>query len=287
MGNKKKKKNSNYQTAKRAEMEAAKNKKKLSKEAVIGIISAIVILLAVAFTITFCALNGKDGDKDGSGSTGTVTGGIYKDDDTTVGKGACSYLTTRSTEGRTLKYVKMRVKDHGSIVLLLDATTAPVTVENFINLVNNGFYNGLTFHRIMENFMIQGGDPKANGTGGQLDENGEEINIKGEFDNNGHVNDIAHKRGVISMAREGNPYYPPLSYNTASSQFFICNTDYPSLDGDYASFGYVIAGLDVVDSITAEGVKHASGGVINDKSKQPVIISIVEITEAEAMSYVK
>jgi peptidyl-prolyl cis-trans isomerase B (cyclophilin B) len=281
----KKKKNSNYQTAKRASSAAAakKKKKKLSKDAVIGIICVAVILLAVVFTITFCALN----DKDGSGSTGTVTGGIYKDDDTTVGKGACSYLTTRSTEGHTLKYVKMRVKDHGSIVLLLDATTAPVTVENFINLVNKGFYNGLTFHRIMENFMIQGGDPNANGTGGQLDENGEEINIKGEFDNNGHVNDIAHKRGVISMAREGNPYYPPLSYNTASSQFFICNTDYPSLDGDYAAFGYVIAGLDVVDSITAEGVKHASGGVINDKSKQPVITSIVEITEAEAMSYIK
>jgi peptidyl-prolyl cis-trans isomerase B (cyclophilin B) len=241
----KKKKNSNYQTAKRASSAAAakKKKKKLSKDAVIGIICVAVILLAVVFTITFCALN----DKDGSGSTGTVTGGIYKDDDTTVGKGACSYLTTRSTEGHTLKYVKMRVKDHGSIVLLLDATTAPVTVENFINLVNKGFYNGLTFHRIMENFMIQGGDPNANGTGGQLDENGEEINIKGEFDNNGHVNDIAHKRGVISMARNG------YDMNSASSQFFICHKSEKcaNLNGDYASFGYVVYGIEVVDSVAA------------------------------------
>ena len=284
----KKKKNSNYQTAKRAEAAAAKKKKKLSREAVIGIVCAVVILLAVAFTITFCALNKDDGN--GDGGTNESTGGIYAGNDETVGKGACAYLSARNTEGHELKYVKMRVKDHGTIVLMLDATTAPITVANFMKLVNDGFYDGLTFHRILEDFMIQGGDPKADGTGGQTDENGEEINIEGEFSANGHPNDISHLRGVISMAREGNPYYPALSYNTASSQFFICNADSPHLDGDYASFGYVIAGLDVVDSITDEGMKHTSAaqnGAIEDKNDQPKIISVVEITKEEAMSYVK
>ena len=287
----KKKKNSNYQTAKRASSAAAaKNKKKkLSKDAVIGIICAAVILLAVVLTITFCAIN-KDKDGTNDDTNNTAFKGVYADDDSTVGKGACTYLTTRNTEGRDLRYVKMRVEGHGSIVLLLDATTAPISVNNFMNLVNKGFYNGLTFHRILENFMIQGGDPKADGTGGNVDENGDEVNIKGEFDNNGHTNDISHKRGVISMARSGNPYYPSLAYNTASSQFFICNADYPYLDGDYAAFGYVIAGLDVVDSITADGMQYTSSaqnGAISDKKNQPKIISVVEITEEEAMSYVK
>lgn len=262
----KKKKNSNYQTEKRAAAAAAaaKQKKKISKEAVIGIICAAVILIALTLSITFCALNRDD-----------------------VGKGACEYVSTRNTDGHDLRYVKMTVDGHGSMILLLDATTAPITVENFMKLVNDGFYDGLTFHRIMEDFMIQGGDPKGDGTGGQTDANGNEINIKGEFPNNSHANDILHKRGVISMAREGNQLNPSAAYNTASSQFFICNVDYPYLDGDYAAFGYVIAGLDVVDSITAEGVKHTRGGVIYDKTKQPVITSISEITEKEAMKYVK
>ena len=184
-------------------------------------------------------------------------------------------------------YVKITVEGHGDIILELDAKTAPITVENFLMLVNDGFYDGLTFHRIIENFMIQGGDPLANGTGGNTDENGKEINIKGEFSNNGVKNDISHKRGVISMARSGNQYNPASAYNTASSQFFICNADAPHLDGDYAAFGWVIAGMDVVDSITAEGIKHASNGVINDKSKQPVITSITEISKKEAMKYAK
>ena len=245
----KKKKNSNYQTAKRASSAAAakKKKKKLSKDAVIGIICAVVVLVAVILTVTFCSIN--------------------KNKDT--------------------RYVKMTVEGHGDIILKLDAKTAPITVKNFMELVNDGFYDGLTFHRILENFMIQGGDPKGDGTGGNTDKNGKEINIKGEFSANGITNNISHKRGVISMARSGSQYNPSAYYNTASSQFFICNADSPHLDGQYAAFGHVIAGLDVVDSITAEGVKHTSDGVINDKSKQPVITSIVEISKKEAMSYVK
>lgn len=155
-----------------------------------------------------------------------------------MGTGACEYLETRDISGRDIKYVEMCVKGYGKLVILLDATTAPVTVENFISLVESGFYNGLTFHRIIKNFMIQGGDPKADGTGGS------DKDIKGEFSSNGHENDISHKYGVISMARSNDP-------NSASSQFFICNADASSsLDGSYAAFGYVVEGMSVVDEIT-------------------------------------
>lgn len=198
-----------------------------------------------------------------------------------VGKGASEYLETRDTEGRALYYVKMAVKGYGSIVILLDATTAPITVANFLELAKSGFYNGLTFHRVMENFMIQGGDPKADGTGGSQN------TIIGEFDNNGYKNDISHIRGVISMARSGNQLNPSAAYNTASCQFFICNADSLFLDGDYAAFGYVIAGMSVVDKITKKTVKHAAegSGTIENKKKHAVIESIVEISEEEALSY--
>ena len=253
----KKRKNSNYVT--KNPRPVAKKKKKLSQDAIVGIVCLAVILLATIFSFTFCAVKRHS-----------------------VGKGACEYVTTRNVEGHDIKYVKMMVKGYGGIVLMLDATTAPKTVENFMKLVNDGFYDGLTFHRIIENFMIQGGDPKGNGTGGQLDANGKEINIVGEFKNNGYENDISHKRGVISMARNG------YSMDSASSQFFICNADASaSLDGQYAAFGYVIAGMDVVDKITRKGVKRATNDVIENKNKQPVITSIVEITEEEAMKYVK
>ena len=194
----------------------------------------------------------------------------------TIGTGACEYRETYDTAGHELKYVLMTVKNHGSLVLLLDATNTPVTVANFMKLVNEGFYDGLTFHRVIENFMIQGGDPKADGTGGSDED------IYGEFIYNGHWNNISHKYGVISMAR-ANPY------DSASSQFFICNADASrSLDYKYAAFGYVIAGLSVVDSVTAATAGYGdSNGGISDKSLQAVIESVVEITEEEAMKYVE
>ena len=163
-----------------------------------------------------------------------------------MGTGACDYLDSRNIEGRDIKYVEMCIEGYGKLVILLDATTAPVTVANFISLVESGFYDGLTFHRIIIDFMIQGGDPDANGTGGHKDENGKEINIKGEFDSNGHPNDISHIKGVISMARGSDP-------DSASSQFFICNADASaSLDKSYAAFGYVVKGLSVIDEVTED-----------------------------------
>ncbi len=156
------------------------------------------------------------------------------------------------------------VKDYGTIKLELDADTAPITVTNFVNLANDGFYNGLTFHRIIDGFMIQGGDPLGNGTGGS------DTNIKGEFEQNGVKNDISHVRGVISMARSQDN-------DSASSQFFIVQADSTYLDGQYAAFGHVTEGMEVVDAIC----EKMTGLGLSDSipaENQPVIetITIIE-----------
>ena len=130
------------------------------------------------------------------------------------------------------------MENGGKITLELYPEKAPITVENFLKLVGEGFYNGLTFHRIIPGFMIQGGDPLGNGMGGA------EKKIKGEFRSNGVDNDLKHERGVISMARSYDP-------NSASSQFFIMHKTSPHLDGQYAAFGRVIEGMDVVDEIAS------------------------------------
>lgn len=133
-------------------------------------------------------------------------------------------------------HVAIEISSYGTIEAELDADTAPVTVTNFINLANSGFYNGLTFHRVIDGFMIQGGDPNGDGTGGSSEK------IKGEFKSNGVPNNISHVRGTISMARSS-------ANNSASSQFFIMQKDTPSLDGQYAAFGTVTSGMDIVDKI--------------------------------------
>ncbi len=159
--------------------------------------------------------------------------------------------------------VEIDVKDYGVIKLDLDANMAPITVTNFVNLVNDKFYDGLTFHRIMENFMIQGGDPDHNGTGGSSK------TIKGEFSSNGVKNDISHTRGTISMARSSG------DNNSASSQFFIVHQDSTFLDGNYAAFGHVTKGIEVVDKIATEVSKLATdnNGTIPFEN-QPIIQSI-------------
>ena len=161
-------------------------------------------------------------------------------------------------------YVEIEVQDYGTITAELDADAAPITVTNFIKLVSEGFYDGLTFHRIISGFMIQGGDPKGNGTGGS------DENIKGEFSLNGFENPIAHKRGVLSMARSSAP-------DSASSQFFIMHAAAPHLDGSYAAFGCVTDGIDVVDAICQNTpVTDGNGSVA--KANQPKILS-VKVTE--------
>ena len=159
-----------------------------------------------------------------------------------------------------LHHAEIEIKDYGTIKLELDADTAPITVTNFVNLAKSGFYDGLTFHRIISGFMIQGGDPNGNGTGGSGK------NIKGEFSKNGVENNIEHVRGVISMARSS-------QNDSASSQFFIMHKDAPHLDGMYAAFGHVTSGIEIVDKICEETpVTDANGTVL--KENQPVITKI-------------
>ena len=137
----------------------------------------------------------------------------------------------------------IEMENGGIIKIELYPNIAENTVKNFISLANSGFYDGVIFHRVIEGFMIQGGDPTGTGTGGPG------YRIKGEFSNNNHENNLSHTRGVISMARQGNPYFPAAAYNTAGSQFFIMHADSDFLDKDYAAFGEVIEGMDVVDAI--------------------------------------
>ena len=157
-------------------------------------------------------------------------------------------------------YADIDIKDYGTITVALDAVTAPETTDNFVSLAESGFYDGLTFHRIMEGFMMQGGDPLGNGTGGS------DKDITGEFAANGIENPLSHVRGAISMARSNDP-------NSASSQFFIVHEDSTFLDGNYAVFGYVTEGIEVVDAVCTASQPLDGNGTIAP-AQQPIINSI-------------
>ncbi|MBC8542877.1 peptidylprolyl isomerase [Bianquea renquensis] len=156
--------------------------------------------------------------------------------------------------------ITITMQNGKQIKLELYPEAAPITVQNFVDLVKKGFYNGLTFHRVISGFMIQGGCPKGDGTGGPG------YHIKGEFSQNGVSNPIRHTRGVISMARAMDP-------NSAGSQFFIMHADAPHLDGSYAAFGKVVEGMDVVDEIAAVSVDYS------DKPTAPQVMERIEYTE--------
>lgn len=159
-----------------------------------------------------------------------------------------------------LHHVEITVKDYGTISVELNGDVAPITVENFLKLAGDGFYDGLTFHRIISGFMIQGGDPQGDGYGGS------DETIKGEFALNGVENNLAHTRGAISMARSNNP-------DSASSQFFIVHQDSPHLNGQYACFGYVTEGMEIVDAICEDTPVEDGNGTVAAQN-QPVIESI-------------
>ena len=159
------------------------------------------------------------------------------------------------------RHAEITVRDYGAIKLELDEGTAPITVANFIKLAKDGFYDGLTFHRIMDGFMIQGGDPDGNGTGGSKEK------IKGEFSKNGVNNPISHVKGVISMARSNAP-------DSASSQFFITVADATFLDGSYAAFGRVTEGMEIAEQIAKDAKPVDNNGTIPPE-QQPMIERIV------------
>ena len=192
----------------------------------------IAILSAAILTLTFCGCSKRQSEFDSNTSSGYGT-----------------------------HHAVITVKDYGDIKLVLDGDTAPITVKNFVELAKSGFYDGLTFHRIIKGFMIQGGDPKGDGTGGS------DKTIRGEFSKNGVENNISHKRGVISMARSQDN-------NSASSQFFIMHEDGDYLDGSYAAFGHVTDGMNVVDKIAENTPVTDSNGTVL-KENQPVIEKIV------------
>ncbi|MCH5267914.1 MAG: peptidylprolyl isomerase [Lachnospiraceae bacterium] len=171
--------------------------------------------------------------------------------------------TSREDKQETLSgkhHITIEIADYGTIEAELDADVAPITVTNFVKLAKEGFYDGLTFHRIMSGFMIQGGDPEGTGLGGS------EETIKGEFADNGVENNLSHKRGVLSMARTPDP-------DSASSQFFIVHEDSVFLDGQYAAFGMVTSGMETVDKICEDVHAIDKNGTV-PAEKQPKITAI-------------
>ena len=197
---------------------------------------------------------------DGSGSSVTITYGSLYDQ---INK---YQATDFAVADGTTNYVRMTVRDYGDIVIRLSSSDAPDTVKNFQMLVENGFYNGLIFHRVIQNFMIQGGGYNVDGN---LVSTG---SIKGEFETNGYKNELKHVRGVISMARTMDP-------DSASSQFFICDADSAHLDGQYAAFGVVVAGMDVVDMIAATKTNGS------DKPVSDVVIESVTFVSPMVYKY--
>lgn len=206
-------------------------------------------------------------------------------DPSSTGKGTSIRMTAVKEEIDSMKvedfvaaegvtdYVKISVKDYGDIIVVLRADVAPKTVDNFKSLVEEGFYNGTVFHRVIENFMVQGGGYVVND--GKLSEK-DAATIPGEFTNNGHTNTLTHVRGVISMARlgESDKYTDAqnqIARDSANSQFFIMHQTTTSLNDDYASFGYVLVGMDVVDAIATCEVDDPESG-----SPRPVTDVVIE-----------
>ena len=189
--------------------------------------------------------------------------------------------------------VTMEVKDFGTVKIELYPEMAPNTVKNFVTLANNGFYNGLTYHRIIEGFMIQGGDPEGEGTGGATlsdinpniekdSEEDKEYTIKGEFAKNGFKpNTLSHQKGVISMARSDYSSITPAlaeeGYNSASSQFFIMTEDTLTLDKQYAAFGRVVEGMEVIEQLSKVEIDKSEDATSADKPVNPPVIANMQV----------
>lgn len=222
----------------------AKPQKSDKKKAwiVISAVAVFLVAVIVVFIITSNKSNGSAGATNDSASASNVSA--------TIGE----------SQAKGTHHAEINIKDYGVIKVELNGDVAPITVANFINLANSHFYDGLTFHRIIDGFMMQGGDPLGNGTGGS------DNTIKGEFSQNGVENNLSHTRGAISMARS-------TDMDSASSQFFIVQSDSTYLDGQYACFGYVTDGMDIVDEICKNAVTTDSNGSVSAEN-QPVINSI-------------
>lgn len=203
---------------------------------------SLILVLALAACAVSCSGNA-GGNENGSADTASLAG----------------------ANGDTVM-IEMKIKDFGTVKLELYPDIAPITVENFKKLASEGFYDGLTFHRIFPGFMIQGGDPKGDGTGGSDP-------IKGEFAANGVENNLSHTRGVISMARK------TTGFDTGSCQFFIMHADSTFLDGQYAAFGRVTEGMDVIDAIASVECSYSPTDRANTVPIDPPVIESVRVIE--------
>lgn len=239
-----------------------KKKKKKSVTAASAVIAAAAVLCVIGW---FAFRGGKDTQKETS-STEALQEGASSTEALQEGASSTEALQEGTEALEASNYAKIEIQDYGSITVALNKEAAPKTVENFISLAESGFYNGLTFHRIIEGFMMQGGDPNGDGSGGS------EQTITGEFTENGFENNLSHTRGAISMARS-------LDNDSASSQFFIVHQDSLFLDGKYAVFGYVTEGMDIVDAVCSAAEPTDDDGTIPPE-QQPVITSI-QIFDAE------
>ena len=263
--------NKGVNSAAKAQANAAAAQESKRQTMIVCFVAAAVVILALVLAL---ALGGVDTttNSNGSNSSSTTASQTNSSQTTTTVEPNADMTAIKSeidsmevadfTETiKTTEYVKLTIKHYGDVVIRLRDDIAPITVANFQKLVGEGFYNGLTFHRIYKGFMIQGGDPKGDGTGGSG------TSIKGEFKINGVQNDLSHITGVISMARRSTPY------DSATSQFFICNADASkSLDGSYAAFGYVVAGLDVILTVSEVEVKANATSGENSVPVEPVVI---------------
>ena len=244
-------------------------KLKIVKQTITGRLALLAALVLLGTSILGCGGNSGAAAQDGGGdvqsSSDAASGDAAGADDQSGASGsdASGQEGGAASDGELLTgkhHVEIDVQDYGVISVELDADVAPITVTNFVSLAESGFYDGLTFHRIISGFMIQGGDPTGTGMGGS------DTTIKGEFSENGVENNLSHTRGVISMARSQ-------AYDSASSQFFIVHQDSTYLDGQYAAFGTVTDGMDVVDAIGEDTPVEDNNGSVAAEN-QPVITSI-------------
>ena len=234
------------------------------------VICAALAVLMMSFTLVSCEESKTTSSQsDDSNKTNAVTMPAEYEGRVAPKAEEIDLSTVDSLDGVTeadgeTDYVLITVEGYGQMLVRLFPDVAPITVRNFKKLVGEGFYDGLTFHRVIKNFMIQGGDPLGNGTGGS------DENIFGDFSSNGFENNLAHKRGVVAMARSNDP-------NSASSQFYICHKDsgVTSLDGNYATFGFVVYGIEVVDQITKVNTDT------NDKPLKSVVISSIKFVNVD------
>ncbi len=228
-----------------------KQKKKMTQIGILAAGGCLVIVAAVWIALFLRKPDAAQND-------GSLADGLASTETQTV-------ETAEDLDASLTYYADIDIQDYGKITIALDAKSAPITTENFVSLAESGFYDGLTFHRIMEGFMMQGGDPDGNGTGGS------DQTIVGEFSENGYENNLSHTRGAVSMARSAD-------YDSASSQFFIVHEDSTFLDGQYAVFGYVTEGIEVVDAVCEAAEPVDSNGTITTEN-QPVITSVAIRTE--------